>query len=105
MIKFIPFFFRMIFFLAVSVTATIMVVERLDGIWDRTQLAGVSSTEILLSHIVIESGVITLQVTEVIIFVFFIFGMPCKGNFFSVIVLLVLQGLCGMCGGILFSFY
>lgn len=89
----------MIFFLAVSVTATIMIVERLDGIWDRTLLAGVSSTEILISHIVLEAGVICLQVVEVIIFVFFIFGMPCAGRYFDIVILLLLQGFCGMCGG------
>ncbi|KAK6632858.1 hypothetical protein RUM43_012597 [Polyplax serrata] len=93
----------MIFFLAVSVTATIMIVERLDGIWDRTLLAGVSSTEILISHIVLEAGVICLQVVEVIIFVFFIFGMPCAGRYFDIVILLLLQGFCGMCGGFLVS--
>lgn len=89
----------MIFFLAVSVTSTIIVVERLDGIWDRTLLAGVSSSEILMSHITLECGVIFLQVVEVIIFVFYIFGIPCVGSYFDISLLLALQGFCGMCGG------
>lgn len=89
----------MIFFISVGVTAMIIVVERLDGIWDRTLCAGVSSQEILLAHIILEAGVILVQTAEVFIFVFYIFKIPCLGSYFDILVLLFLQGFTGMCGG------
>jgi len=89
----------MIFFISVGVTAMIIVVERLDGIWDRTLCAGVTSKEILLSHIILEAGVILIQASEVFLFVFYIFDMPCLGSYFHILVLLFLQGFAGMCGG------
>jgi hypothetical protein len=46
------YYFRMIFFLATLTTATIFITDRTDGIWDRTLVAGITKTELLMAHIV-----------------------------------------------------
>jgi hypothetical protein len=43
------------------------------------------------------------QTALVLIFMILVFGVECKGDVFSAVVLTILQGLCGMCFGELLS--
>lgn len=43
------------------------------------------------------------QTALVLIFMMLVFGVQCKGDIFLVIVLTILQGLCGMCFGFVIS--
>lgn len=82
-----------------TVTSIVIITERDEGVWDRTLVAGVSTTEILISHIMTQGLVMMLQTAEVMITCFGLFGLRCQGSFVTVTLLLLMQGLCGMLTG------
>lgn len=59
--------------------------------------------EILFSHVVTQFVVMCGQTALVLIFMIVVFGVQCKGDIAWVIVLTILQGLCGMCFGFVIS--
>jgi len=70
---------------------------------DRSWVAGVSPFEILFSHVITQFVVMCGQTTLVLIFMLVVFGVTNNGDLFWVIVLTLLQGMCGMCFGFLIS--
>ena len=71
----------------------------MEGLLDRSWVAGVTPGEILFSHVVTQFVVMCGQTALVLIFMIIVFGVECKGDIEWVIVLTILQGLCGMCFG------
>ncbi|XP_023314051.1 ABC transporter G family member 23 isoform X1 [Trichogramma pretiosum] len=92
-----------VFFLAVALTSSALIIERMEGLLDRSWVAGVSPGEILFSHVVTQFVVMCGQTALVLIFMIWVFGVECKGELGWVIVLTILQGLCGMCFGFVIS--
>ncbi|KAK7791859.1 hypothetical protein R5R35_000907 [Gryllus longicercus] len=90
----------MIYFLATTLTAVIMVRERQEGIWSRDIVAGVTSLELILSHIVTQSIFVALQSVEILLVSIYIYGMECKGNIFLLYTIILLQGFCGLTFGL-----
>lgn len=95
--------FRIVFFLAVALTSSVLIIERMEGLLDRSWVAGVSPIEILCSHVVTQFVVMCGQTALVLIFMILVFGVDCNGDIGWVIVLTLLQGLCGMCFGFVIS--
>ncbi|GLV32370.1 snustorr [Carabus blaptoides fortunei] len=85
-----------VFFLAVALTSSALIVERMEGLLDRSWVAGVSPVEILFSHVITQFVVMCGQTALVLIFMILVFGVECKGDIGWVIVLTILQGLCGI---------
>ncbi|XP_046433874.1 ABC transporter G family member 23 isoform X2 [Neodiprion fabricii] len=92
-----------VFFLAVALTSSALIIERMEGLLDRSWVAGVSPGEILFSHVVTQFVVMCGQTALVLIFMILVFGVECKGEIGWVIILTILQGLCGMCFGFVIS--
>ncbi|KAJ8709889.1 hypothetical protein PYW08_009893 [Mythimna loreyi] len=92
-----------VFFLAVALTSSALIVERMEGLLDRSWVAGVSPGEILFSHVVTQFVVMCGQTALVLIFMITVFGVKNNGNIVFVIMLTLLQGLCGMCFGFVIS--
>ncbi|XP_073963542.1 ABC-type transporter snustorr isoform X2 [Choristoneura fumiferana] len=92
-----------VFFLAVALTSSALIVERMEGLLDRSWVAGVSPGEILFSHVVTQFVVMVGQTVLVLIFMILVFGVKCNGNIAYVVMLTLLQGLCGMCFGFVIS--
>lgn len=92
-----------VFFLAVALTSSALIIERMEGLLDRSWVAGVTPAEILFSHVVTQFVVMCGQTTLVLIFMILVFGVECKGDIGWVIILTILQGLCGMCFGFVIS--
>ncbi|XP_032597380.1 ABC transporter G family member 23 isoform X2 [Drosophila grimshawi] len=92
-----------VFFLAVALTSSALIIERTEGLLDRSWVAGVSPGEILFSHVITQFVVMCGQTTLVLIFMLVVFGVTNNGDLFWVIVLTLLQGMCGMCFGFLIS--
>lgn len=82
-----------------ALTSSALIIERMEGLLDRSWVAGVSPGEILFSHVVTQFVVMSGQTALVLIFMILVFGVECKGDIGWVIVLTILQGLCGMCFG------
>ncbi|XP_053947137.1 ABC transporter G family member 23 isoform X2 [Anastrepha ludens] len=92
-----------VFFLAVALTSSALIIERTEGLLDRSWVAGVTPGEILFSHVITQFVVMCGQTTLVLIFMLVVFGVTNNGDLFWVVVLTLLQGLCGMCFGFLIS--
>ncbi|KAK2586136.1 hypothetical protein KPH14_001409 [Odynerus spinipes] len=92
-----------VFFLAVALTSSALIIERMEGLLDRSWVAGVSPGEILFSHVVTQFVVMCGQTALVLIFMILVFRVECKGEIGWVIILTILQGLCGMCFGFVIS--
>jgi len=92
-----------VFFLAVALTSSALIIERMEGLLDRSWVAGVTPVEILFSHVITQFVVMCGQTALVLIFMIVVFEVECKGDIFLVIILTILQGLCGMCFGFVIS--
>ncbi|XP_071477334.1 ABC transporter G family member 20-like [Diadema antillarum] len=92
-----------IFFHAVALTSMSFVVERKDGLLDRIWVSGVSSGEVSIAHILTQLLVISVQITMVLVFLFAVFKLPNEGSLFLIILMMLIQGLCGMALGLLIS--
>jgi ABC-type multidrug transport system permease subunit len=92
-----------VFFLAVALTSSALIIERTEGLLDRSWVAGVTPSEILFSHVVTQFVVMCGQTALVLIFMILVFGVTNNGDIFLVISLTILQGLCGMCFGFVIS--
>lgn len=84
------------FILAVGLTAISFVIERKEGLLERSYVAGVKSYHILAAHVVIQLVIILLQAGFLLIFVFAVFRIKIRGSFSLVYALCILQGVCGM---------
>ncbi|UJR38629.1 hypothetical protein I4U23_031294 [Adineta vaga] len=62
-----------IFFLAIGLTALIFVIEKKEGLLERSTIAGVTTIEIMFAHIVVKFFIQVIQVILLIIFAHFIF--------------------------------
>ncbi|XP_030757692.1 ABC transporter G family member 20 isoform X2 [Sitophilus oryzae] len=92
-----------VFFLAVALTSSALIIERMEGLLDRSWVAGVTPGEILFSHVVTQFVVMCGQTTLVLIFMILVFKVECQGDIVVVVILTILQGLCGMCFGFVIS--
>jgi len=91
------------YFMAMTLTSITFVIEKKEGLYARSWVAGVNNMEILLSHLVTQLSVMLVQIALVMVFMFTVFHIPCLGNILWVILLAILQGLCGMAFGLMIS--
>jgi len=80
-----------IFFLAVGLTGEAFIAEKLDGILDRSWVAGVLPSEVMLSHILTQFLVLIGQTTITLVFIFVVFEIPCEGPIGWLILIAILQ--------------
>ncbi|XP_066602988.1 ABC transporter G family member 20-like [Prorops nasuta] len=99
------FLLTLLFFLATSVSSTIIITDRHEGVWDRSLVQGVSTTQILMAHFLTQLTIIVIQCTVTLTMSFLQFDLHCKGSIFLVIALMFLMGVCGMCYGFLISVF
>ncbi|KAL0277482.1 UNVERIFIED_CONTAM: hypothetical protein PYX00_004744 [Menopon gallinae] len=92
-----------VFFLAVALTSSALIIERMEGLLDRSWVAGVTPFEILFSHVVTQFVVMCGQTALVLIFMICVFKVECNGPLHWIVILTILQGLCGMCFGFVIS--
>ncbi|XP_076759028.1 ABC transporter G family member 20 [Xylocopa sonorina] len=92
-----------LFVLATSVSSTIIISDRHSGVWDRILVQGVNTSEILLTHIIVQAMLIVIQVTVALCIFFVMFSVECKGSMAVVISMSFLEGICGMLYGLLIS--
>ncbi|KYN03410.1 ABC transporter G family member 23 [Cyphomyrmex costatus] len=93
----------LIFCLASSVSTSVIITDRLEGVWNRSIVQGVRTNEILLSHIIIQSIIIVVHTTMIMLLYFSIWGLESKGSIFDVIILTFLMGFCGLMYGFVIS--
>ncbi|KAJ8315994.1 hypothetical protein KUTeg_006008 [Tegillarca granosa] len=84
------------FFLATGLTTLSFVMEKKEGLLDRSLVAGMTTFEIMLAHVCTQFLVMVVQVALLLIFALLVFHVPYKGPLIWVIILVLLQGFCGM---------
>ncbi|XP_020289827.1 ABC transporter G family member 23 isoform X2 [Pseudomyrmex gracilis] len=88
-----------LFFLSVALTSGAMLMERNEGLLERSLVSGLSSTEILFSQTITQFTVMFGQSVMVLIVCFAIFKVTCEGNIGWITILTILTGFSGMCFG------
>uniref|UniRef100_A0A1B6DVQ2 Uncharacterized protein n=1 Tax=Clastoptera arizonana TaxID=38151 RepID=A0A1B6DVQ2_9HEMI len=92
-----------IFFLAVALTSGAMLIERNEGILERGLVSGITGVEILTSHVITQFLVMLGQSIMVIFCALVVFNITNHGQWIFVLLLIVLDGMCGMCYGFVVS--
>ncbi|XP_014205513.1 ABC transporter G family member 20-like isoform X2 [Copidosoma floridanum] len=93
------------FFLATAVSSSIIIADKAEGVWDRSLVQGVTTWEILASHLFTQLLMVFIQVSVVLGITFGHFNLPCEGQFIVIVVLVFVTGVCGLCYGFLISVY
>lgn len=70
--------------------------EKSIGIWDRTIIAGVTSLELVVSHLIIQSIEMLLITLSLFISIYLIFREDIAGSLFDMFLLIYLQGFVGL---------
>ncbi|KAL3270272.1 hypothetical protein HHI36_009325 [Cryptolaemus montrouzieri] len=97
------YFLTLITYIATLLTTSIIISERIGGIWDRSAVAGVTTVEIILSHFVLQFCVMLVQIVETYLVMFFFYGVRVVGSLWLVALFAVLQGIVGIVYGFLVS--
>lgn len=81
-----------------------MLTERVDGVWNRIIVAGVSPFHFLVSHMVEGLIIVTFQFIQTAIYVFLVFSseMSFGSNFLLLSTLLMIE-IAGVCFGLFLS--
>lgn len=80
-----------------------MLIERNEGILERSLVAGITPVEQLMAHVVSQFFVMVIQTAIVIVFAFYVFHVTLEGSLVTAIILTLLTGLAGMCFGFIIS--
>ncbi|GLG96786.1 ABC transporter G family member 20 [Gryllus bimaculatus] len=91
-----------IYFLSSVLTSTTFITEKISGVWDRNLVAGITTSEILFSHLISQLTNVFVQCAALIA-VIIIFAVPCRGNYSEIFFIVYLQGVAGMCFGLTIS--
>ncbi|KAH9396286.1 hypothetical protein TYRP_019686 [Tyrophagus putrescentiae] len=88
---------------AIPLTAMVLVVERKQGLIERSIVAGASYLRILVALLIPQIIILFVSSLALMIFVFPVFGLSYHGEFALILLLTFLQSICGMCFGVLVS--
>eukprot|EP00118_Oscarella_pearsei_P014737 m.128682 g.128682 ORF g.128682 m.128682 type:complete len:253 (+) comp37954_c0_seq33:1605-2363(+) len=91
------------FCMPIALTSVIFVVERKEGLLERTWVAGVSPLQMLIAHAFTQLSVIASQMTLVVFIALVAFDIRNNGSVALVFSLTVLQGIAGMSLGLAIS--
>lgn len=88
-----------IFTLSIGLTALIFVIEKKEGLLERTAVANVNTMELITSHIAMNFVIMIFQTIVLLAIAVLLFDVNMKGSVFLAGAIIVLQGLCGMSFG------
>lgn len=82
-------------------TVAAFIYERKEGFWNRTLLAGVSTKELFIAHLIVFVTILLIQLVEVVALLILVFDAGHHGGFITVAILIALLG----CSGIFFGLW
>ncbi|GFU24645.1 ABC transporter G family member 20 [Nephila pilipes] len=91
------------YMMAVGLTAMSVIIEKKEGLLDRSCIAGVHSWEVIFSMLFTLFLVMLVQVVLVLFLTFQAFSIPCRGPLIWVVIAVLLVGLEGMSYGLFIS--
>lgn len=89
--------------MALGFSAMVVIIERNEGLLDRTWVAGVSNSELTLANFLCSSLVNLVQVVITLGFMLAAFQLEVHGSYLLVLLLTLLQGMSGTTIGLLIS--
>jgi len=89
-----------IFFSAIGLTALIFVLEKKEGLLERSWIAGVTTVEVMLAHIIVKFFIQFIQIILMVVFADVIFEVEIEGPVILAMALIFIHGICGMSYGI-----
>lgn len=89
-----------VFTYSLVLSAYLFIKEHMAGLQERCLATGTSGIEILISHYISQIGLYLMQQTIILIIVFRFFGLPSRGPFYALWLLIFLQGLAGISFGL-----
>uniref|UniRef100_A0A1I8JBE7 ABC transporter domain-containing protein n=2 Tax=Macrostomum lignano TaxID=282301 RepID=A0A1I8JBE7_9PLAT len=92
-----------LFFLSTGLTAVTFVVQRKEGLLDRSLVAGVTFLELMLGHVLTELIIMSGQTALLLVLSLLAFSIRCNGSVALVILLSLCCGFSGMSLGLLIS--
>uniref|UniRef100_T1JJ88 ABC-2 type transporter transmembrane domain-containing protein n=1 Tax=Strigamia maritima TaxID=126957 RepID=T1JJ88_STRMM len=87
----------------ISMTSIPLIVDKKEGLYERSVVSGVTSLEVLSSYILTHVVFVAMQASVILTIAFEVFNMQNNGSILLVIILLLLQGISGMSLGLLIS--
>ena len=88
-----------IFTLSIGLTALMFVIEKKEGLLERTAVANVNTFELISAHVTVKLIIMVFQTVVLLVIVTFLFELSMKGSIFLAGFLIILQGFCGMSFG------
>ena len=92
-----------IFTISYALTGLVLVIEKKEGMLDRSAVAGVHTIDIICAHISSKLAILTIQITCMLFISWFVFNIKFKGPIALATFLLLVQGFCGISYGIALS--
>jgi ABC-type multidrug transport system permease subunit len=91
--------------ISIGLTAVVLIQERKDGLMDRTWVAGVNVTEIIISQVVTQFFILLVQILLMMVFILWVFKIYNRSPAIIplLMVLALLQGMTGMSFGLVIS--
>ncbi|XP_065216092.1 ABC transporter G family member 20-like isoform X2 [Planococcus citri] len=87
------------FYLPMVFTVGAILMEKMAGLLERSLVAGVTILEVVISHMVVQFIVISIQTTLMMLVLFVLYDNPLAGSLLWILLLLFLTGTSGMCYG------
>ncbi|XP_044753149.1 ABC transporter G family member 20-like [Coccinella septempunctata] len=87
------------YFSGTLLTSQIILTDRLEGVWDRSAVAGVTAMEITITHFILQFTLLLVQNLEIFLVAFLFFEISSVGNLFTLYFFIVLEGINGMALG------
>ncbi|XP_077496463.1 ABC transporter G family member 23-like [Amblyomma americanum] len=92
-----------IYFISAGLCINTLLGEKGDGLLERCIIAGVRPYEVVLAHVCSLSFVVVAQDLLLLFVGFVIFELPTRGPIYAIVVIAIMQGMCGMTLGLLCS--
>jgi ABC-type multidrug transport system permease subunit len=92
-----------IFTITIGLTGLMFVIEKKEGLLDRSWVAGVHTIEIMAAHITAKLIIMSIQIAFLLVISIFVFNIRIEGPVILAALLLLLQGFCGMSYGLAIS--
>ena len=93
----------LIFFAPLALTGFALIKERKEGLLERSLVAGVRAEEVIVSHFILQSIVLAIQVILLMMTTFVLWEIPYHGNLLETATIIFLQGVSGIGFGLLIS--
>lgn len=92
-----------IYFLSTALSSACLINDRLEGFWNRTLLAGVTTSELMVSYFAVNSILLLMQIAVIFTTARIVFNAETRGSVFLIFIIVIMLGYSGMSFGLLLS--